>query len=137
MPENVNLSGIGRLVVQVTTARDSLPVENAIVTVSTVGAGGVPPVLLHTASTDRSGLTPSFDLPAPPRASSMSSGQNLPFAVYTVQIEHEGYQPVGIVNVSIFDGVASTLPVFLVPLPEGQSSSEERTIEVIPPPPLT
>lgn len=137
MPENINLSGMGKLVVQTTTARDSLPVEGSVVTVSTVGAAGVPPVLLHTATTDRSGLTPVFDLPAPPRSTSMTPGQSTPFAVYTVQIERAGYQPVGIINVSIFDSVASTLPVFLVPLPEGQSASDERTIEVIPPPPLT
>lgn len=126
--------GMGKLIIQTTTARDTLPVEGTQVTVSRPsGQTGVPPTLLYSAQTDRSGRTPVFDLEAPPRADSMQPGGKAPYARYNVHVSHPGFQPVDIVDVTVFDGIASTLPVFLVPKSDGQS---DELIEVIPPPPL-
>jgi len=128
-------TGMGKLVIQTTTAREALPVVGATVTVSQTGQeAGVPPTLLHSVSTDRSGRTPVFDLPAPPRAASMQTGGDKPYARYTVQVEHPDFQPVSIVDVTIFDGVVSTLPVFLVP--RAEQAGRASTVEVIPPPPV-
>lgn len=133
MAENT-ASGMGKLVIQTTTARDTIPVEDVSVTVSKPsGEQGVPPTLLYSAQTDRSGLTPVFDLEAPPRTDSMQPGGKAPYARYNVQIAHPDYQPVSIADVTIFDGVVSTLPVFLVPHSGG---GDDGLVEVIPPPPL-
>ena len=130
-----NMTGMGKLIIQTTTARDTLPVPGALVTVSQSGKQeGVPPTLLFSALTDRSGLTPVFDLPAPTRSASLHPGGQVPYARYAVQVEHPSYQPVSVVDVTVFDGVVSTLPVFLVPRPEDAQSQE--IVEVIPPPPI-
>lgn len=130
-----DMTGMGKLIIQTTTARDTLPVSGASVTVSQSGQQeGVPPTLLFSALTDRSGLTPVFDLPAPPRSASMHPGGQIPYARYAVQVEHPSYQPMSIVDVTVFDGVVSTLPVFLLPRPEDAQS--EDLVEVIPPPPI-
>lgn len=134
MAENT-ATGMGKLIIQTTTARDTIPVEGVSVTVSRPsGQEGVPPTLLYSAQTDRSGLTPVFDLEAPPRADSMQPGGKAPYARYDVQVAHPDFQPVSIVDVTIFDGIVSTLPVFLVP--HSGDVRDDGQVEVIPPPPL-
>lgn len=136
MAENT-AAGMGKLIIQTTTGRDTIPVEGVSVTVSSPsGQPGVPSTLLYSAQTDRSGLTPVFDLEAPPRADSMQPGGKAPYARYNVQVAHPDYQPVSIVDVTIFDGVVSTLPVFLVPS-DGSAQEGNGLVEVIPPPPLS
>ncbi len=130
-----NMTGQGKLVIQTTTARDARPVQGVSVAVSEAGTEeGIPPTLLFTAVTDESGLTPVFDLPAPPRADSQSPGKTRPYARYLVQIEHPDYQPVSVIDVTVFDGVVSTLPVYL--LPREESAALRTEAAVIPPPPL-
>ncbi len=131
-----DMTGMGKLIIQTTTARDTLPVSGAVVTVSQSGQeNGIPPELLYSAVTDRSGRTPVFDLAAPPRSASMQPGGPAPYARYAVQVEHPNFQPVSIVDVTVFDGIVSTLPVFLVPRTE--SAQMQETVEVIPPPPIS
>lgn len=131
-----SMTGQGKLIIQATTARDSLPVQGASVSVSEPGKqAGTPPTLLYSAVTDNSGRTPVFDLAAPPRSASLKPGGATPYARYIVQLEHPAYQPVNIVDVTIFDGVVSSLPVFLVP--RGESAQAQAAVAVIPPPPLT
>lgn len=129
------MTGLGKLIIQTTTARNAKPVPGVSVTVSEAGAQpGVPPTLLYSAVTDSSGRTPVFDLQAPPRSASQTPGGALPYARYSVQAVHPEYHPASIVDVTIFDGVVSTLPVFLIP--SGESADAGTEVSVIPPPPV-
>lgn len=131
-----NMTGQGKLIIQTTTARESFPVQGVNVTVSEAGAqAGTPPTLLYSAVTDSSGRTPVFDLQAPPRSASQKPSSTPPYASYTVQVEHPDYLPVSIIDVTIFDGVVSTLPVFMVP--RGEAAGPKAEVSVIPPPPIT
>lgn len=129
MPESTTpASAAGSLIVAVTTARGTLPIEGALVTVSAQQNGA--PVLYRAARTDSSGRTPPLSLPAPPLAGSITPDQAIPYASYTVEVSHPGYQPVSAQGVPVFPGVAATLPVGLTPRTAGQ---RPVSIEQFPP----
>ena len=102
--------GTAELRVLVTTALGALPLENAIVSVST--------------APDDTGMTPSMILTTPPRSNSLSPGSGPPFAVYTVEISAEGYTPLTALHIAMFSGVPTMLPVALTPLAENQSFAQ-------------
>lgn len=81
--------GTAELRVLVTTALGALPLENAIVSVSTVPDETGMRTLLYSVTTDSGGMTPSMVLTTPPRSNSLSPGSGPPFAVYTVEISAE------------------------------------------------
>ena len=85
--------GTAELRVLVTTALGALPLENAIVSVSTAPDDTGMRTLLYSVTTDTGGMTPSVILTTPPRSNSLSAGSGPPFAVYTVEISAEGYTP--------------------------------------------
>ena len=116
--------GSADLRVVVTTARGALPIEGASVTVSTAADESGQRELLYAVTTDTGGMTPPLTLPTPPRQNSMTPDGGLPYAVYTVEVAHPGYTPVSALNVTMFSGVPSVLPVALTPLPENQSSGQ-------------
>ena len=109
--------GTAELRVLVTTALGALPLENAIVSVSTAPDDTGMRTLLYSVTTDSGGMTPSMILTTPPRSNSLSPGSGPPFAVYTVEISAEGYTP-------LFSGVPTMLPVALTPLKENQSFAQ-------------
>ena len=111
--------GTAKLRVLVTTALGALPLENAIVSVSTVPDETGMRTLLYSVTTDSGGMTPSMVLTTPPRSNSLSPGSGPPFAVYTVEISAEGYTPL-----TMFSGVPTMLPVALTPLEENQSFAQ-------------
>ena len=100
--------GTAELRVLVTTALGALPLENAIVSVSTV-------------PDDSGGMTPVMVLDTPPRSNSLNPDSGPPFAVYTVEISAEGYTPLTALHIAMFSGVPTMLPVALTPLKENQS----------------
>lgn len=104
--------GGGSLVVTVRTAESALPVAGAAVTVTDERYGD--PRLMAVLVTNRDGITPRITLPAPHSA---PDAQNVKFAVYTVQVEADGYLPERIVDVAVLDGQSGTLPVSLKPAP--------------------
>ena len=111
--------GTAELRVLVTTALGALPLENAIVSVSTAPDDTGMRTLLYSVTTDSGGMTPSMILTTPPRSNSLSPGSGPPFAVYTVEISAEGYTPL-----TMFSGVPTMLPVALTPLAENQSFAQ-------------
>lgn len=118
--------GQGYLVIHVTTARGSIPVEGAQVTVRnfleepTEGRGDVIATLIS--GTD--GNTVILPLDAPPRAQSMKPGNGKPYASYIAEIRMEGYYDQIYSGIPIFDGITAIQPADLIPLPEnGQSDS--------------
>lgn len=111
----------------VTTARGAFPLDCAAVRIYTHTDE---PELLHALRTDRSGMTPPVALETPPRAASLSPGGAEPFAVYTVTVEREGYIPRTAVQVPLFAGVPTVLPVTMTPLTEqGSDNAPQLTAE--------
>ena len=129
MPDARN-TATGYLVVAVSTARNALPLENALVTVSSVDDNGAAE-LLFTTRTNRSGRTSTLPLPAPPRSSSLEPGLTHPYARYAVSVDMDGYQPITTSDLTVFADVVATLPVYLVPLDEFEtlpSTPEQRPL---------
>ncbi len=129
MPDPRN-TATGYLVVAVSTARNALPLENALVTVSAVDDNGVAE-LLFTTRTNRSGKTAPLPLPAPPLDNSLEPGSTNPYSRYAVSVDLDGYQPISTSDLTIFADVVATLPVYLVPLEENQpvpATPEQRTL---------
>lgn len=120
---------IGFLRVAVTAARGTIPLPNALVTVYAQPEGGSP-VLYRTVRTDASGRTPVMELPAPALEDSIRPDQPIPYLNYSVKVDLPGYQSAQIEDISIFPGIASTLPVSLSPETTGQPSTK---INVLPP----
>lgn len=116
--------GTAELRVLVTTALGALPLENAIVSVSTAPDDTGMRTLLYSVTTDSGGMTPSMILTTPPRSNSLSPGSGPPFAVYTVEISAEGYTPLTALHIAMFSGVPTMLPVALTPLKENQSFAQ-------------
>lgn len=112
--------GRGFLRVRVLSAGGSLPVENALVTVSDYSEAGTGEIL-YSLRTDRGGLTPTLSLPAPPAFLSQQPGSVQPYALYNVSVINDGYYPVENVGVMVFDKVVAIQPVDLLPLSESEA----------------
>ncbi len=123
-------TGSGDLIVQVSIARGSIPVEGAAVTVTDNAPS---PNHIALLMTDNSGRTERLTLPAPSRELSQTpNGTERPYSVYHVLIEKEGYYPVQLLNIPIFDRISSIQPVSLVPLSEGTLPPGEVIINETP-----
>ena len=92
--------GTAELRVLVTTALGALPLENAIVSVSTVPDESGMRTLLHSVTTDSGGMTPVMVLDTPPRSNSLNPDSGSAFAVYTVEISAEGYTPLTALHIA-------------------------------------
>ena len=108
----------GTLYARVTAGRGTLPLEGVTVYIrdySEEGEGNI----LYTLKTGDDGLTPSVQLPAPDKSSSLSPGSTaLPYSEYVLTAVKNGFNTVESVGVPIFDGVVSIQSVDMVPLTE-------------------
>ena len=122
--------GEGALIVHVTTARGSIPLEGVQVQVrqyaneGEVGSSDV----IAAVTTGLDGNTPRIPLPAPARADSLKPSANgvAPFASYIVEVFLEGYFTQNYINVPIFDGITAIQPADMIPLSENQNA-DSRT----------
>ena len=112
---------IGYLIVNVTTARGAIPLEDASVTIYDSDAPGNP--LVTSVVTDNSGKTPKISLPAPDRDISMRPGTAKPYASYLIEVGKEGYYPVTNSGVPVFSGITSIQPAEMLPLSEHDSAN--------------
>ncbi len=112
---------LGFLMVAVTTAQGTIPLPGALVTV--YAQDEEKPVLYRTVRTDRSGRTSILELPAPALADSIRPDQPIPYLNYSVKVDLPGYQSAQVEDISIFPGIASTLPVSLSPETAGRPST--------------
>ncbi len=103
----------GSLVVWVTKARGSLPIEGARVTIKSSEESED---LLYTLTTDRSGRTEKLSLPTPPAGDSQAPGGRNVYAAYDIEVTRDGYYTGMFFGVPVFAGVTSVQPVSLVPL---------------------
>ncbi len=112
----------GRLIVRVFTARGGIPIKDALVTISSADPDVPSPYAVLT--TDSSGRTPTISLPAPPQSLSLSPSDEsvypalLPYSLYTVRIEREGFYTITNLNVRIFAGITAIQDADLIPRAE-------------------
>lgn len=113
----MNDTGIGGIVVRVTTASGAIPLEDALVTIREyrTGSGGD---IVATLRTNSSGLTEKVSLSAPPKSLSLTPGNGKSYSSYIIQVEKDGYNTQQYINVPVFDGVVAVQNADLVPLPE-------------------
>ena len=121
---NTDTSGMGYMIVRVTTARGAIPLEGATVTVSDYlpdeekERGNA----IYTLTTNASGLTDKFALPAPPRALSMSPGNGKSYLTYNIAVAKDGYYQQNYINAPVFEGITSIQNADMIPLSaNGQS----------------
>lgn len=112
----IPVGGTGYLVVQVTTANGSIPLEGARVTIR--GASDNGQNVLYELRTGSDGRTARVSLSAPPRALSQSFENVNPFAVYNVEAVMPNYLTASYDSVPIFDGITAIQQANLVPIPE-------------------
>ena len=124
--------GRGFLRIRVTEVNGSLPIENAIVTISDYNDDGMGE-LLYSLRTDSGGLTPTVSLPAPPASESMKPGSTQPYSLYNVSVNTPGYYTVENIGIMVFDNVVAIQPVNLIPLSEAESiaGAENGNIVII------
>lgn len=106
--------GRGALRVQVSTALGAFPVPRALVEVAVMLDGAR--VLLYRKRTDSSGIADGFVLPAKPAYESQSPGTaGDSSANYVVSVSHPAYESVSDLDVGVFAGNKTILPVALTP----------------------
>lgn len=113
--------GRGFLRIRVLSAGGSLPVENAIVTISDYNGEDSDGEILYSLRTDNGGLTPTASLPAPPASLSQQPGSVQPYSLYNVTVLKDGFYTVENVGVMVFDQVVAVQPVNLIPLSESDA----------------
>ena len=120
MNREIPMESEGYLVVHVTTARGSIPLEGAAVNIRTNEDADTTPRadMLYATTTNRDGNTERIPLAAPPRKNSMSPGEVPPFSTYHLEVRREGYGMQSFVALPIFAGITAIQPVDLIPLPE-------------------
>lgn len=118
--------GYGYMIVRVTTARGAIPLEDATVTVSNYdpefenGRGDT--IAVYT--TNSSGLTEKFALPAPPRALSMSPGNGKSYQTYNISVAKDGYYQQYYINAPVFEGITAIQNADMIPLSDnGQTDN--------------
>lgn len=124
-------SASGSMGVNVSVWNSNFGVSNArVIVLAPLESGNV---VIFKGLTDTVGRTPVFDLPAPPRQSSLTSDPDtaLPYVGYTVLVEHPDYARAVFTNVPVFEGTQSVQPVSL--FPKNTQSQRETQINVIEP----
>lgn len=89
----------GKLRVDVTTTRESVPIEDAKIEISYEGD---PEQNLEEVTTDESGQTEALELNTPPLEYSMEPSERQPFAQYSLRVTAEGFRPVTVTGIEVF-----------------------------------
>lgn len=114
---NSNNDTYGKLLVKVTSGRDTIPLENALVLIRPYDDEESD--ILYSLRTDEDGMTKAVDLKAPPKSISfIPGGDAKPFSQYIITVKADGYYTVENIGVPIFDGITSIQNVEMIPLTE-------------------
>jgi len=118
----------GTLKIFTTMGEESLPVGGVSYAIKDKEGN-----ILFSGITDESGESGTYTLPAPPRELTLAPAPGTrPYGVYDVTVLKPGFITLNFIDVEIFDGIDSVLPVNM--LPQGPGNEEEETTVVIPPP---
>lgn len=116
----------GYLTLQTRTAHDAVPLAGAKITVLDNWNN-----ILYTLTTDESGETASVALDTLDKRFSQDPGfTGTPYFTYHVLVEAEGFQPLLVSDIPIFDGETATLPLTLTPLQPGARSAAPEEISI-------
>ncbi len=116
-------AALGTLILQVSTASGSVPIQGARVTVMQTGGS-----VLDILTTNNSGKTAPISLYAPALQYSQTPGNVIPYSTYNIRIEKPGYYTQEFLNVPIFAGIESIQYVSLDPLGEDALPGDRLTV---------
>ncbi len=121
--ERSNTMPQGFLTVYVSTAENSIPIENARVYIKTSTSGSSLQGEVsqnnynYILTTNSTGLTPTVRIDTPDSSSSLNENSDaVPYALADVLIDKSGYFPIRVKNVQVYSGNQSHLPVNLLPV---------------------
>lgn len=126
---------VGTLVVRLQSARGTIPIIGATVTVFRAEAGG--DRLIYMGETDENGESPEWSLPTLDRNLSLEPGVAAPYVNYAVQANAAGYVAFLNEGVSIFGGVQTLQRIPMLPLPEPAADYENAVLVTRPQNPLS
>ncbi len=109
----------GKLRVDVTTVRESTPIEDAKIEISYEGD---PEQSLEEVNTDASGQTETLELNTPPLEYSMEPSERQPFAQYSIRVTAEGFRPVTVTGIEVFSEQTSVQKIRM----ERENAQENR-----------
>ncbi len=115
-PESTN--SVGYLIVKVSTALGAIPLEGALVTIR--GSERENSDVIYSQKTDQSGITKKVALKAPSITESESPGYPRPYALYSVDVLRDGYLPLRLDDVAIFESITSIQPAIMIPLADNK-----------------
>lgn len=125
-PAQTGTASVGELQLNVTSAVNNLPIENATVDISsTAEAGGS---VIDELKTNDLGQTPVIDLPAPPLEYSLEPNASRPYSEYTLKISAPGYEPIVISGAEILPTVKALQNVVLDPIPSAGGGTAEAFV---------
>lgn len=111
-PAQLDTQSLGQLQIRLTAELTYTPVSNARIQITYPGQ---PDNVLEELTTDDSGLTPSIELPAPPRDYSLEPESSQPYSDYSLSINAPGYQQLVIDGTQVLAGETAIQPVELLP----------------------
>lgn len=117
--------------VRVTTANEALPIRGALVTIRRELAGET--VLERSLTTGISGLTEAISLPATDPSLTLSPDNGFEPITYEVDVVAPRYYRVRNSGIPLYGGIATVLPVSLIPLPEFEDGDGEMQTFTTPP----
>ena len=123
--------GIGYLIVRASTALGAIPLEGALVTVRSAESENSS--VIYSQTTDSSGVTKKVPLSAPNIKESEAPGYLRPYSLYSIDVSRDGYLPLRINNVAVFDSITSIQPAIMVPLTDNKYSDSYSPGEDISP----
>ncbi len=129
-PETQNDTFTAALQVHVTTAKEALPIPNALVVIRRQTEGQ--PEVAQIRLTDISGLTEPVILPATDPSLTLQPQTDVPLVLYEIDTSAPGYYRVRNSDVPLFGGIPTIQPVSLVPLPEFDESENPELIFRVP-----
>ena len=125
--DNIDMQSTGYLRVQVFTADEALPLQNASVIITQEDAKG-DSTLIHVMTTNQDGTTQLIGLPAPDASLSQKPGQGIPYSEYNITVSVSGYYPRIFERVPIFPGQVAIQNAAMMPAMPGEIPLEEQPI---------
>lgn len=107
-----NNTSSGQLEIFVTSTQGLIPIPDATVTITYIGA---PEMVIQTLTTNASGQTEIVDLPAPPVALSQEPSDVQPYSEYVIEVTAPGYEPVTVTGTEILPDVIALQPIRMTP----------------------
>lgn len=108
------MSSKGYITTNVYTAREVIPISGASVLITKKNGSGEE--LIGFRMTDVDGKTESVEVDTPESALSTEPGNETPFSVFDIMIEHPLYYPVVIRDAQVFGGEVTWQNVEMIPL---------------------